>query len=376
MQMNRRTESPTAKACLHELEGERLLLRGRLTLKDVEEIDRPLIRELGAFTGTALSIDLGSLVQIDSAGVTLLNHLRRLLAERGVEVSVVNIPPSIEKTMEIFSIPAPRTAEGVRSVPLWEWTGDRVYYFFNSLLRDFLNLTVDVFFWTFVDIFRPRAHRRGEFVNQAVIIGVNAVPLVGLVSFLIGLVIALQSAVQLRQFGANIFITDLIVIAMTREMGPLITAIMIAGRSGSAIASEIATMKVTEEVDALKTMALNPVRYIVIPKMHASIFTMPFLTILADILGIVGGMVIAFAYLDLTPQIFLNRMVEVLFMKDIVTGLIKSLVFAGLIVLTGSFFGFRVTGGAEGVGRYTTASVVTSIFMVILADSAMGLLFY
>jgi len=163
---------------------------------------------------------------------------------------------------------------------------------------------------------------------------------------------------------------------MTREMGPLITAIMIAGRSGSAIASEIGTMVITEEIDALTSMALNPVRYVVVPKMHASIFTLPFLTILADFMGILGGMIVSYFYLDLSLMTFYNRMATVLFSKDIFTGTYKSIIFAILIVQTGSYYGFHAKGGSEAVGRYTTAAVVTSIFLVILADSILGLIFY
>ena len=163
---------------------------------------------------------------------------------------------------------------------------------------------------------------------------------------------------------------------MMREMGPLITAILVAGRSGSAIASEIATMKVTEELDALTTMGLNPIRFIVVPKMHAAICTIPFLTILANILGITGGVVVAYLYLDISPAMFFSRMEAVLYFRDIITGLIKSLIFAAVIVLTGSYFGFQVRGGAEGVGRVTTSAVVIAISIVILADSLLGLIFY
>ncbi len=163
---------------------------------------------------------------------------------------------------------------------------------------------------------------------------------------------------------------------MVQEMGPLITAIMVAGRSGSAIASEIATMIVSEEVDALKTMGLNPLRYIVVPKLHAALFVLPFLTILADLFGILGGLVIGYLDLGLSPHVFFNRMVQVLYVRDLATGFFKSLAFAYIIVLAGAFYGFRVKGGAEGVGRVTTMAVVAAIFFVIIADSILGLIFY
>jgi phospholipid/cholesterol/gamma-HCH transport system permease protein len=163
---------------------------------------------------------------------------------------------------------------------------------------------------------------------------------------------------------------------MMREMGPLITAILVAGRSGSAIAAEIATMKVTSELDALTTMALNPIRFVVVPKMHGAIATLPFLTVLANLMGIIGGMVVAYFYLDISPDIFMNRMSESLFIRDILTGFAKSLFFAGIIVLTGTYYGFHVDKGAEGVGKVTTSAVVVAITLVIIADSIFGLLFY
>jgi phospholipid/cholesterol/gamma-HCH transport system permease protein len=159
-------------------------------------------------------------------------------------------------------------------------------------------------------------------------------------------------------------------------MGPLITAILVAGRSGSSIAAEIATMKVTAELNALKTMGLNPVRFVVVPKLYACLLTMPFLIILANVFGIVGGGVAAYIYLDITPEIFFNRMGSVMQNKDLITAFVKSQVYASLIVLTGSFFGFSVVRGAEGVGKVTTKAVVVSISLVILADSILGLLFY
>jgi phospholipid/cholesterol/gamma-HCH transport system permease protein len=151
---------------------------------------------------------------------------------------------------------------------------------------------------------------------------------------------------------------------------------MVAGRSGSSIAAEISTMKVTSEIDALRTMGLNPIRFVIVPKMHGSIITLPFLTIIADILGIAGGLVIAVTYLDISPVVFMHRMQKSLYIRDIIFGVIKSCVFGYIIVITGSFFGFRVEQGAEGVGKVTTAAVVVALTLVIIADSIMGLVFY
>jgi phospholipid/cholesterol/gamma-HCH transport system permease protein len=361
----------------YRLEGGILHLLDSLRISDIDNDKELLLSKLHSYQDETLQIDLSRLTSIDSAGVAYLQHIIHLFDEKKRQIEIVNIPDKIGVVIETFSAALPKRLVDTDKENFFEKIGDHSYHFFNVILRDYIYLMADLFYWSVVDIFsRKKAHRRGEIINQAVLIGVNAVPIIGLISLLIGLVLALQSAAQLRQFGANIFMVDLIVIAMTHEMGPLITAIMIAGRSGSAIASEVGTMVITEEVDALKSMALNPVRYVVVPKMHASVFTLPFLTILADFMGIIGGMIVSYFYLDLSITTFYNRMSTVLFSKDIFTGTFKSIIFAIIIVQTGSYYGFHVRGGSEAVGRYTTAAVVTSIFLVILADSILGLIFY
>jgi len=361
----------------YRLENGVLYLLDSLTITEVDEVQDKLLTKLYDFKDEKLWIDLASLTTIDSAGVAYLQHLKQVFEKEKKEVEMINIPEKIEAIIETFSASIPQVPTKPEPENIFEKIGGHVYHFVNEILRDYIYLLADLSYWSLVDLIKGRkAHRKGELINQAVIIGVNAVPIIGLISLLIGLVLALQSAAQLRQFGANIFMVDLIVIAMTREMGPLITAIMIAGRSGSAIASEVGTMVITEEVDAIKSMALDPVRYTIVPKMHASIFTLPFLTILADFMGIIGGMIVSYFYLDLSIMTFYNRMSTVLFTKDIFIGTFKSIIFAILIVQTGSYYGFNVKGGSEAVGRYTTAAVVTSIFLVILADSILGLIFY
>lgn len=282
----------------------------------------------------------------------------------------------IKNKLELFRPVKNKTVATGKQEPFFYNLGDKAIHILNEYVVTFFYLVSDILFWSLRDVFNKKQRRKGEFLNQAVSIGVNALPIVASMAFIIGLVLALQSSSQLRNFGANIYIVDLTVIAMMAEMGPLITAILVAGRSGSAIAAEIATMKVTSELDALKTMGLNPLRFVVIPKIYGSLITLPFLTILASISGIAGGALAAYLYLDITPEIFFNRMPEALYQKDILTGLIKSIVFALIIVVTGAFFGFKVEEGAEGVGRSTTSSVVAAITLVIIADSILGLMFY
>ncbi len=316
----------------------------------------------------SFALDTSGISSIDSAGIAFLDEMQE-------KCRIENIPVPIQKAIDNLSTKKQLVFHPAAPPKMFEWLGEKAI----QLKRNFINalyLSADIFYWSFVGLFQRKGQREGSFVQQSLLIGVEALQIVALISFLIGLILALQSAAQLRQFGANIYIADLIGIAMFKEMGPIMTAIIVAGRSGSAIASEIATMVVTEEVDALKTMALNPLRYIVVPKFHAITVTMPLLTILSDLIGIIGGFVIGVTYLQLSAAAFYNELITVLIVRDVVTGLVKSVVFAWIIVIVGCYFGLQVKGGAEGVGKATTASVVASIFGVIIADSILGLVFY
>ncbi len=253
--------------------------------------------------------------------------------------------------------------------------GHKSATFFVHLARMF-KLTGQALAWIFVAPFKGEKIRWKFTFVQMVRIGVDSVPIVSIIAFATGLIIAMQAAYQLEQFGALIYVADLVGVAMCRELGPLITAIIVAGRSGSAIAAEIGTMKVGEEIDALETMALNPVGFLVVPRLLAMMIVLPCLTVIADVLGISGGFVLAVTNLDLSFVAYFNQTAMAIVGKDFITGLIKSLFFAIIIAQVGAYQGLTVRGGAEGVGKSTTASVVTSIFMVIFADLLFTMLFY
>ncbi len=358
------------------LEDSTLKIRGILSLSTVYKLLIAIEDTLLNYKNQRLLINLDKLEYIDSAGITALYYLKDKYKVKGLIVEIEGGNDNIRRKIDLFSPDKLIKSETGLKTGFFETLGNGTIFLFNEYLRGFFQIAADITYWSVADLIRKPMRRKGEFVNQALLIGVNAVFIVGVMSFIIGFVLALQSSAQLRSFGANIYIVDLTVIAMMSEMGPLITAIMVAGRSGSSIAAEIATMKVTSEIDALKTMGLNPVRFVIVPKMYGSIITMPFLTIIADILGIAGGLVIAVTYLNISPIVFMHRMQESLNMKDIIFGIIKSIVFAYVIVITGSYYGFRVKHGAGGVGKVTTMAVVVSISLVIIADSIMGLIFY
>jgi phospholipid/cholesterol/gamma-HCH transport system permease protein len=205
--------------------------------------------------------------------------------------------------------------------------------------------------------------------------GFDALPIVGLLSFLLGIVVAYQGADQLRQYGANIFVADLVGLSMLREFAPLMTAIIIAGRSGSAYAAQIGTMAVTEEIDAMRTIGIAPLELLVLPKIIALLIALPLLTVFADVLGICGGMIMAKAQLGVGYSEFFERFVKAVSVTAYLIGICKAPVFAVIIATVGCFQGFRTKGGADSVGRQTTRSVVQATFLVIVADALFSVAF-
>jgi phospholipid/cholesterol/gamma-HCH transport system permease protein len=199
--------------------------------------------------------------------------------------------------------------------------------------------------------------------------GADAFPIVALISFLMGAIIAFMSSIQLKQFGAQIYVADLVAIAIVRELSPIMTAILVAGRSGSAFAAEIGSMRVNEELDALVTMGFDPIRFLVVPRVLAMIVVLPLLTVYADLFGIFGGLTVGTVGLDLTVASYLAESRKVLSIFPVLTSFAKTIVFALLVASVGCQRGFRVHGGADAVGSAATSSVVTSIFLIIVTDS-------
>ena len=229
---------------------------------------------------------------------------------------------------------------------------------------------------TFVGPFQGRRLRPQRAIHQAMAVGVEAIPIVSLITFFVGLIMALQSAYELRRLGAMQLVAGTVAISILRELGPLLTAIVVIGRSGSAFAAEIGTKKVTEEVDALRTMAFDPVAFLVAPKFLAMLVMLPCLTVWADFMGIVGGCVFGVTAADFTIASYFRATRDAIVSRDIYTGLIKSALFALVITAVGCKEGFSTGAGAEEVGRSTTAAVVTSIALVIVVDLVFTSLFY
>lgn len=226
-------------------------------------------------------------------------------------------------------------------------------------------------FWVFVPPFKRR-----HVLDQMVKIGVDSLPIVFLTSLFTGMVLALQSAYQMQKMEAKLYIASLVALSITRELGPVLTALVVAGRIGASIAAELGTMKVTEQLDALETLATNPIKYLVVPRFIALFFMLPLLTIYADIVGIFGGYMIGVWRLNILHNLYWDMTWNPLKVKDIVTGIIKAFAFGIIICIVASYEGMRVEGGAEGVGAATTKAVVIAFILIIAADCLFTALFY
>lgn len=247
---------------------------------------------------------------------------------------------------------------------------------FARNFHDASKLINRTFYWTVVAPLRGKRVRVRASVSEVVKTGYNSIPIVSVIAFFVGIILALQSAYQLKKLGALIYVASLVGVSITRELGPILTAIIVAGRSGSAFAAEIGSMKAAEEVDALISMGINPVRFLVVPKLIALMLMLPALTIIADGVGLFGGFFLSVTLLGIHPSNYIQQTASSLMHKDVFTGLVKAWAFGAVITIVGSYQGFKVEGGAEEVGRRTTSSVVASIFMVIVFDLFFTVLFY
>ncbi|MGB2598860.1 MAG: ABC transporter permease [Candidatus Omnitrophota bacterium] len=242
---------------------------------------------------------------------------------------------------------------------------------FFSYMGGLAVLLAKTVFWMFIPPLR-----KWQTLDQMNKIGVASLPIVLLISLFTGMVLALQSAYQMQKVAAEMYIASLVALSVTRELGPVLTALIVAGRCGASITAEVGTMKVTEQIDALETLSANPVRYLVVPRFLALIIMVPLLTVYADIFGIIGGYLIGVGKLDISHFMYIKMTFDPLQVKDVVTGLIKSISFAVIICVISCYEGMKTAGGAEGVGKATTSSVVRSFILIIVADCFFTALFY
>jgi len=325
-----------------------------------------------------VSIDCGPLEALDTVGAWLILRLKAVLARRGAEVSLNNLATRFAPLLEQVEKYHPDPAKQRRRLPgpidllaeLGVWSVDHMR---NA--GEGLGFLGEVTLAAGRVITRPRRLRPVSFISQMQRTGPAAVPIVGLLSFLIGIVFAYQGAVQLRQFGAEIFTVNLLGIAFVRELGVLLSAIIIAGRSGSAFTAEIGTMQVNEEIDAMITIGLDPIEVLVLPRVGALMVTLPLMTFFANVMGLLGGAALCDLQLHIPLPLFLSQLNSAMTGWTFWLGLIKAPFFAVVIALVGCREGLRVSRNAESVGRQTTLSVVESIFLVIVLDAAFSIVF-
>ena len=243
-------------------------------------------------------------------------------------------------------------------------------------MRDWFQLNGQVLYWLFLAPFRGVPIRLSHVFQQMVRIGVQAVPMTALTSLSIGVTLAMQGAHELSRMGASSFVPDLVAMTILRELGPLLVGVVVIGRSGSAVTAELGTMKVSEEIEALEVMAIDPVRFLVLPRFLAMLVMLPVLTVFGDYIGMVGGWAICHFSLDMETASYIRRLVESSHPMDLYSGIVKSFVFAWLIITISCVYGLGVKGGAEGVGRATTNSVVVSILTMLIADALLTAIFF
>ena len=326
----------------------------------------------------------GSRIVVDLTGVQTLQNLEaaallRLVVlgkRRSVEVRFSGLSPEARQAFTGLTADILEDADAhVEHLPPLEDVGERTLEF-AAAGRRLLEMIGELAYWLVVAPWRGKGIKWDRTLEQITKVGVDGIPIVTFLSFLIGAVLALNAASQLRQFGAAIYIANLVGVSMTREMAPLITAIIVAGRSGAAITAELGTMVVSEEIDAMRTMALSPGRFLLLPRVLALLCAVPCLTILSNLAGMFGGYWVGVIVLGLGSRNYLQQTAQALLISDLITGMVKSGVFALLIGLVSCYRGFYVQGGAEGVGTNTTASVVTSIVLCILADAVFTTIFF
>ncbi len=314
--------------------------------------------------------------ELDTVGAWLLSRAARDLRRAGHDVSLDGADPAAVRLLQLVEANSAACDQPVHvHVPgMFEEIGRESEQQLHSY-GDFLAFIGETASTAVASVLDPRKLRWKQIAVELQLAGVNALPIVGLLAFLLGVVIAYQGGTVLRDYGANVFIVDIVALSMVRELAPLITAIIVAGRTGSAYTAQIGTMMVTEEVDALRSIGISPQELLVLPKMIALVIALPLLTVYADFMGLVGGIVMSHSLLGLSAHSFVDRLAEAVSVESFLSGIGKAPVFAMLIALVGCFQGFQVSGSAEGVGRQTTISVVQSIFLVIVIDAAFSIAF-
>ncbi len=355
---------------------ERIELAGALQMASATNVWRALTTLAAQSPSPSrLDIDLSRVSAVDGAIMSLLVELRRKLAERGIPSDIVGTPEAIRPLVHLYhGDDPPRPAvPRVRENIVVRLGGSVVR--FNESFRRFATFVGDLVSAFARMLRKPATLNWRSIPNLAERAGIDGVAIVMLLNFLVGFVMAFQSSRQLKLYGANIYVADVVGISVTRELAPLMTAIIMSGRSGAAFAAELGTMRVSEEIDALRTMGFAPAPFLIFPRVMALAMVAPVLTLLGDVVGVAGGAVVGATSLDVSWRGYLEELRSAVLVWDIGTGLIKSVAFAIAIALIGCQQGSTTRGAAAGVGRGTTATVVFCLFTVVIVDTVFTVLF-
>jgi len=328
-----------------------------------------LVDTVPAPDGRTVVLDLSGVPRIGALGVASLTTLVGGLQEVGHEVRIRVGGDAQRRVLNAFGreVTTPELPNPDDNV-LIERLGERTIEWRDAFIR-FTLIAYASLFHALAQPFRRQGRRM--LTQQAVVrMGVGATPLVALIAFLIGVILALQGGELLRRYGQTLLIADLVGLSVTKEIAPLLTAVLVAGRSGSSLTAEIGTMKVSEEVDALKVIGVDPIEYLVAPRMRALAIVLPVLTIVADVVAIAGGLGVGRLVYDIQPATYIEQTLNRIDLADVLGGLLKALLFSGVIVSVAAYQGFATSGGAAGVGKFTTRSVVQAIIWIIIVDAA------
>ena len=365
------------KKTLIDLQESKLTLHfeGELTLYTIDTLEQEL-QKINSFVFTELFLDARAVTFLDTAGAILLYNIINLYEQKNIKVTTLFKDEKQKSTLALVEKNMHNSGEltRVKEKNFLEATGELFYNYYVGFLS-FLQFFGQLFASKFLYITSFKNIRFKEIAFEINESAVKALGIIALTSFLIGLVVAYQSAYQLKLYGANIFIVDMLGISIFRELAPLITAIVIAGRSGSAYAAQIGAMKITQELDAMKTMGFEPFAFLVLPRIIALVITMPILIFVADMMAIFGGMIVANLDLNITPSLFIDRFSEVVAAKHFYVGIVKGPFFAFLIASIGIYRGLMVKDDTQSIGFNTTKSVVESIFAVIVCDAIFSIAF-
>lgn len=352
-----------------------LCCAGAWTLDYLAELERQILTLPTTVTGH-IQCDVGAIAALDTGGAWLLQRTLNQLEASGCTISLKGFSNDFATLMQTVARSLSQTEQLQPLQPTgWMERVGRFAWSYVVNVRKGLAFVGETAAVSISLLTRANRIRWRVLLYNLQVDGLNALPIIGLLSFLMGVVIAYQGSEQLKTFGANIFIVDLVGISLLREIAPLVTAILVAGRSGSAYTAQIGTMTVTEELDALRSLGISPMSLLVIPRALALVIALPLLSVFADAVGVFGGMLIALSQLGITFTEFLNRFEYAIVLRHYLIGIGKTPVFAVIIALVGCYQGFQVSGGVDSVGRHTTISVVQAIFLVIVTDALFSILF-